>query len=115
MVINNDDYRFTTYQVLEGETIRDICYKLGVPEYKILELNESVSNFDDIHEGQTIQVPTVYATTFELTIRNDDFIPTIVKIYDDKGLFAIYEYVFFETNPIINSQAFNKDNPAYTF
>ena len=115
LIINNPDYAFTKYQVKEGETIRDICYKLGVPEYKILELNESVSSFDDIHKGEFIIVPNVYATKFELIIRNNDFIPTIVKIYDDQGLFATYEYEYFEKNPEITSQTFSKDNPAYTF
>lgn len=115
LIINNTDYRFTTYKIQKGETIRDICYKLGVPEYKILEINESVSDFDDIREGQVITVPTVYATKFELIIRNDDYIPTLVKIYDDKGLFATYEYKFFETNATVNEQTFSRDNPAYTF
>jgi outer membrane lipoprotein-sorting protein len=115
LTISNSDYDFTTYTVKEAESMRDICYKLAVPEYKIIELNESVSNFDDLDAGQQIIVPTVYATKFEVIIRNDDFIPTKVKIYDEQGLFASYEYLFFETNPIINSQTFNKDNPAYTF
>jgi outer membrane lipoprotein-sorting protein len=115
VTIKNMDYDFTKYTVLKDETIRDICYKLGVPEYKILELNESVSNMSDIHEGQEIIVPTVYATKFELILRKNDFIPTIVKIYDDKGLFATYEYVYFEKNPSITAQTFSKDNPAYTF
>lgn len=115
VVINNSDYSFISYTIQKNESIRDICYKLGVPEYKIMELNESVSNFDDIHEGQVIKVPTVYATKFELIIRNDDFIPTLVKIYDEKGLFATYQYVFFETDPEVGPLTFNKDNPAYTF
>lgn len=115
VTITNKDYAFTKYIIQKDETIRDICYKLGVPEYKILELNESVSNMGDIHEGEEIIVPTVYATKFELIIRKDDFIPTIVKIYDDKGLFATYEYVYFEKNPSISAQIFSKDNPAYTF
>ncbi len=115
LIINNNDYGFTSYTIQKGESMRDICYKLGVPEFKIVELNESVSDFDDIHEGQIIKVPTVYASKFELIIRNNDFIPTVVKIYDEKGLFASYEYVYFEKNPTVNSQTFNKDNPAYTF
>ena len=115
LTINNSDYAFTDYTVQKDETIRQICYKLGVPEYKIIELNQSVSNFEDIHEGDKIRVPTVYATKFELIIRNNDFIPTMVKIYDDKGLFSTYEYLFFEKNAEINAQTFSKDNPAYTF
>ena len=115
LIINNTDYDFTTYQVQKGETIRDICYKLGVPEYKILELNKSISDYDDLYQGQVITVPTLYATKFELIIRNDDYIPTVVKIYDDKGLFARYEYLFFETNATVSQQTFSRDNPAYTF
>lgn len=115
LIINNTDYKFTSYQVKKGETIRDICYKLGVPEYKILELNQSVSSFNDIHEGEIITVPTVYATKFEVIIRNSDYIPTEVRIYDDKGLFSTYQYEYFETNPEVDIQTFNKDNPAYTF
>lgn len=115
LTITNKDFTTTRYQVLEGETIRTIARKIGVAEYQIVELNEEVSDFDDIEEGQELIVTNLYAQRVELIIRASDYIPMEVRIFDDKGLFAEYVYTYFDTNPSLNSNTFNSDNPAYTF
>jgi hypothetical protein len=115
LIVNNEDYAFEEYTVLKGETVRDICNKKGLPEYKIVELNEDLEDFNDCKEGQVITIPNLYAKRFELEIRNNDFVPVHVKIFDDKGLFAEYEYIYFNSVPNINANTFNKENPAYTF
>ncbi len=115
LVIDNSDYAFTTYTVKPEDTFRSICFKLGVPEYKIIELNEAISTYADLEEGQVIKIPSLYARKFEVIIRNEDFIPLVVRIFDDKGLFSEYFYEYFYPNPIIDNQTFNRDNPAYTF
>jgi hypothetical protein len=115
LVIDNLDYAFTTYTVKEEDTFRSICLQLGVPEYKIIELNEDIDSYADLEEGQTIKIPSLYARKFEVIIRNQDYIPLVVRIFDDQGLFSEYYYEYFESNPTVNNQTFNRNNPAYTF
>ena len=115
LTIDNLDYSFTSYTVKEEDSFRSICLQLGVPEYKIIELNEGIDSYADLEEGQILKIPSLYARKFEVIIRNQDFIPLVVRIFDDKGLFSEYYYEYFDSNPVIDTQTFNRNNPAYTF
>ena len=115
VTISNTDYAFKKYTVREGENSRTIAKRLGVPEYKMVELNEDIDDYDDIRPEQTLTVPNLYAKKVELILRKNDLIPIQVRIYDDQGLYSEYVYTVFDTHPTVNDQTFNSDNPAYTF
>lgn len=115
VVITNSDFGNTSYVVKEGDDSRKIARELGIAEYKIVALNEEVSDYEDLEPGQTIIVPNLYAKRVELIIRVVDLIPIQVRIFDDEGLFSEYVYTLFDTNPAINKETFNSNNPAYTF
>ena len=115
LVVSNPDYEFKPYSVLQNEQIREIAFKLGIPGYKLIEINKEVDDFEDLSEGQVILIPNFYAKKFELIIREKDFVPMHINIFDDLGLYSSYDYIYFDTHPIINNQTFNSDNPAYTF
>ena len=115
ITIINYDYDYLSYQVLEGENSRSVARKLGVPEYKIIELNDEIDSYDDIEPGQVIQVPNFYGQKVELVLRKVDFIPLEIRIFDDNGLYAEYVYKVFELNIKVPNDTFNSDNPAYTF
>lgn len=113
--ILNKDYSFQKYRVLEGEDSRSVSRKLGVPEYKIVELNEQLDSFEDIEPGESILVPNFYAQRVELILRKSDNIPIQVRIFDEKGLYSVYEYKVFDTNVPLLPHTFDRENPAYTF
>ena len=115
LTISNPDYTYINYTVLPNEQVRDLCFRLGIPEYKLVEINEEVDDFYDLSEGQTIKIPNYYTKKFELIIREKDFIPVHVKAYDDLGLYAEYEYLYFDCNVKVDDQTFNSETPAYTF
>ena len=115
LTIDNVDYSYTTYPVKKEDTFRSICLKQGVPEYKIIELNDEIDSYSDLEEGQILKIPSLYARKFEVIIRNQDFIPLVVRIFDDQGLFSEYFYEYFDSNPVIDTETFNRYNPAYTF
>jgi hypothetical protein len=116
VTIINADYTLVTYSVKKAQTIREMANSLGVPEYKIIELNEDISDFDDeVVKGQVVMVPNLYAQKVELILRSADLIPMQVRIFDEKGLYSEYIYTIFDTHPVISNVTFNKENPAYTF
>ena len=115
LTVSNPDYAFVKYTVKPNETVRELCFRLGIPEYKLIEINDGIDGFDDLEDGIEILIPNFYAQKLELTIRESDFVPLHVKIYDELGLFSEYEYLYFDCHPYVDDQTFNSENPAYTF
>ncbi len=115
LIINNLNYGFISHTLREEGSLREHCHTLGIPEYKVLEINQDIDNYDYLKPGQIIQIPNQYAKRLEITIRESDFVPMHIKIFDDEGLFSEYEYIYFNSNPVITTQTFSENNPAYTF
>ncbi len=113
--IMNSIYTTVSYTVSGNEQVRDICFRMGIPEYKILELNEEVDGYEDLKPGQKIKVPNYYAKKFVLIIREIDYLPVKVMVYDDLGLFAEYTYLSFIVDPALPDNTFDSENPSYTF
>lgn len=116
VVIFNADYKLIDYTVKKDQSIRELSNALGIPEYKIIELNDEVTGFDDeLEKEQVILIPNLYAQKVEIILRTSDLIPIQVRIFDEKGLYSEYIYTVFDTHPVITKETFNSSNPAYTF
>lgn len=115
VTIQNDDYSYTPYIIKEDENLRDIALKHNVSEYKLIECNENIDDFNDGSTGETIRVPTSYSKRTVLYLDTNHFMPWFMANYDDLGLYSSYEYKQIEINPVITEQTFNPDNPAYGF
>ena len=60
MAISFNDFAWGPYVVKKGENLNTISRKLRVSEYMVLLNNPKVSWFNDVKEGQIIQVPNAY-------------------------------------------------------
>jgi len=110
------DFKSVDYTVQEGETIISIARKLKVSDYMILELNaDKVNNYRDVRVNQKIKVPNVYGKKMILYIDKELFIPRVIKVYDDKGLFESYEYHDLQLNPRIAEEEFTREYKGYGF
>lgn len=110
------DFRYVDYVVQKGENITSIAHKLKVSDFMILEVNSGkVKNFQDVKVNQKIKVPIVYGSKMTLYIDKDTFIPRVIKVYDDKGLFESYEYHDLQLNPKIADEEFTKGYKDYGF
>lgn len=109
------DFAWLPYTVKKGETILSIASRLHVSEYMILEKNPATSWFDDVKEGQVIQVPNAYAKLFLLMIDKELMVPISEKIFDEQGLFETYEFYNLQVNSPMSAEEFTEDYKDYNF
>ncbi|MFN3917466.1 MAG: DUF1571 domain-containing protein [Flavobacteriales bacterium] len=97
IVAKNQDYAIIEYTVADEKTVVDIAKKLMVDDYKLLELNAEIKNFNDkLKPGQKLKVPTHYAKEMILYISPNNFLPCYIEVQDEKGLYEKYEYKDFK-------------------
>lgn len=113
--ILNPQYKYFDYVAKQYETIRTISREFHVSEYKLVESNPNIDNFEDIHAGKKIQIPNSYAQKIILKISTSSFVPVFMELYDDLGLFSRYSYSFFKVNPVFSPDTFSEKNPDYGF
>ncbi len=115
VIVENNEYDYVIHTLKKDETIRDVAMMWNVSEYKLVECNDNVDDFDDAEPGKTIRIPNSYAKQTVLYLDVNHFMPWLMINYDDKGLYSEYEYTSITLNPTITDQTFNPDNPAYGF
>jgi outer membrane lipoprotein-sorting protein len=113
--ISFPDFAWNPYTVKKGETLIGIARKLRVSEYMVLENNPKLGWYNDIKEGEVIQVPNAYAKLTLLLIDKEYLLPVNNKVFDDKGLFETYEYSDMQVNKPIDPKEFTKNYEGYNF
>lgn len=114
--INNAHFRLINYTTSPGETTTSIADKFKISEYRIVELNNSVSGYGSVKSGQVLTIPNDYAPKIRLYIDDERYIPMRFEVYDDEGaLFEAYEYENVTINPKFDQHELTKDNPEYGF
>ena len=106
LIMDNPNYTHITYQARATESIRDIAEKFIVSEYKIYELNPKIRRFRPLKHDITLRIPNAYARKIELYVDKETYLPVYQKIYDEKGLFELYEYHDLSLNPDISKVDF---------
>jgi hypothetical protein len=109
------DFAWTTYTVKKGENLTSIARKLRVSEYMVLMNNSKISWYNDVKEGQSIQVPNAYGKLTILLIDKEYLLPVSNKVFDDQGLYETYEYHNLEVNTNILPEEFTKGYKEYNF
>jgi outer membrane lipoprotein-sorting protein len=113
--LTNPHFKYIPYTVMAGETVISIANKYHLSEHMIVEKNPSIDSYTDITAGQIIQIPSDYSTKMMLYIDKVRYIPLVMKVYDDKGLYEQYEYTKVTVNPIFKQDEFSRDYKDYHF
>ncbi len=113
--IDYKPFRYINYKILKGEDLVSIAKKFKISEFMILELNTNIHSYTDVSEGQNIVIPESYARRTILFIDQENYLPVVQRIYDDKGLYEQYEFYKLKLNPIIEPQEFTRHYPKYNF
>lgn len=100
------DYTYENYVVKEGESLFDIADKLVIAPYKILEQNKDIDSYTGVEAGDTILLPNAYTQNFKLYIHAHTFLPVMVEMSDEKGLFEHYEFLNIVVNPVLTDKDF---------
>jgi outer membrane lipoprotein-sorting protein len=115
LAISFPDFAWVSYTVKKGENLTTIARKLRVSEYMVLMNNPKISWYNDVKEGQVIQVPNAYGKLTILLIDKELLVPVSNKVFDDRGLFETYEYHDLEINTTILPEEFTKEYKDYNF
>jgi outer membrane lipoprotein-sorting protein len=111
----NTRYKTKRYKVNGHENIAEIAEKFNVNEYAILELNPECSNYEDVRNGQVLNIPSHYGVKMNLYISKKTMLPLMVRVYDHKGLFEEYDYTEFQLNPQFAANEFEANFAEYDF
>lgn len=115
LAISFPDFAWGTYTVKKGENLTTIARKLKISEYMVLMNNPKISWYNDVKEGQIIQVPNAYGKLTILLIDKELLLPVSNQVFDDKGLFETYEYNNLQINTTILPEEFTKEYKEYNF
>ena len=107
-------FRYVSYKPAKNESVSTISDKFGCGEYRILERN-NLSPGDVVSAGKTIQVPNGYGRRVIMCIDQKMFLPLVVQVNDDKGLFEKFEFSDVVPNQPISTSEFTKDFKGYKF
>lgn len=115
LLITFPEFAWGPYTVKKGENLTIISRRLRISEYLVLENNPKLSWYNDVKEGQIIQIPNAYAKMTLLMIDKELFLPVSNKVYDDKGIFEMYDYTNLQVNSTIAPEEFTKNFSEYNF
>lgn len=115
IILDNTDFKYTTYTVKNGETISSISKKYWLNDFLILEKNPDYDHYKDVDAGDKLKIPVTYGKKVEMYIDAERSIPLMLKIYDEKGLFEHFEFTNIKLNPYFDSNTFSRNNDKYGF
>ncbi len=114
--INFTQYTNVPYIVTQsGLTASKIATQNFLNDYEVLTLNNISWYEDDLEIGQKLTLPAAYAKHVVLLVSKETNLPLVIRVYDDKGLYEMYQYTNLHVNPTIPDAEFTQDYPGYHF
>ncbi|MBF9222309.1 DUF1571 domain-containing protein [Hymenobacter ruricola] len=105
-------FRYVTYKAGKNETIETVAERFGCGTYRVVERN-GLTIGEKIPEGKVLQVPNAYGRRTVLCVDPKTYLPTMVQVNDDKGLFEKFEFLDVVPNQPIPLEEFTKDYKDY--
>ena len=105
-------FRYVSYKAGANETIASVAERFGCGEFRIIERN-NLTIGDKIPTGKVLQVPNAYGRRTIVCIDPKTYLPTVVQVNDDKGLFERFEFLDVIPNQPIPLAEFTKDYSGY--
>ncbi len=115
IVMEHPDFKFIPYEVKKGEDLIKIAKTRRISDYMILERNPEIKDYYSVSPGQKIMIPNAYAQKTIIYIDKATYLPIVQVVYDDKGIFARYEFQNVKINPVFAEDEFTKDFEDYNF
>ena len=107
-------FRYVSYKAGRNETLKSVSQRFGCGEYRIMERN-NLSPGESIPEGKVLQVPNSYGRRTILCVDPKTYLPTVVQVNDDKGMYEKFEFTNVVPNQPIPLAEFTKEYSGYKF
>ena len=107
-------FRYVSYRAGANETIGSVAERFGCGEFRIIERN-NLTIGEKIPAGKILQVPNAYGRRTIVCIDPKTYLPTVVQVNDDKGLFEKFDFSDVIPNQPIPAEEFTKGYKAYKF
>ncbi|MBJ6109541.1 DUF1571 domain-containing protein [Hymenobacter sp. BT523] len=107
-------FRYVSYKAGKNETIETVAERFGCGAYRVVERN-NLSIGEKIPEGKVLQVPNAYGRRTVLCVDPKTYLPMLVQVNDDKGLFERFEFQDVVPNQPIPLEEFSKEYKGYKF
>jgi len=107
-------FRYVSYKAGKNETISSVAERFGCGEFRVIERN-NLTIGDPIPEGKVLLVPNAYGRRTVVCVDPKTYLPTLVQVNDDKGMFEKFEFTDVVPNQPIPLEEFSKDYKGYKF
>jgi hypothetical protein len=114
IVLTNPDFKFIDYTCTQSETLFNLCERINVPEYLVMEKN-NLGYGAKVNKGTVLKIPNAFAKKVELYIDKENNLPIYQVVYDDKGLLEKFEFKNLKINPSLSSGEFTIQCSSYGF
>ncbi|MDO7845967.1 DUF1571 domain-containing protein [Hymenobacter sp. M29] len=105
-------FRYVSYKAGKNETIESVAERFGCGTYRVITRNDLTIG-EKIPEGKVLQVPNAYGRRTVLCVDPKTYLPIMVQVNDDKGLFEKFEFLDVVPNQNIPLEEFSKDYKDY--
>ncbi|WP_177204598.1 DUF1571 domain-containing protein [Hymenobacter arizonensis] len=105
-------FRYVNYKAGKNETISSVAERFGCGEFRVIERN-GLTIGEKIPEGKVLLVPNCYGRRTTICVDPKTYLPTMVQVDDDKGLFEKFEFSDVIANQPIPLEEFTKDYKGY--
>jgi hypothetical protein len=86
VVLTNPDFKFIDYTCTQAETLFNLCERINVSEYMVMEKN-NLGYGAKVQQGKVIKIPNAFAKKVEIYIDKESNLPIYQIVHDDKGVF----------------------------
>ena len=105
-------FRYVAYKAGRNETLSTVADRFGCGEFRIMERN-NLSPGASIPAGKVVQVPNAYGRRTTVCVDPKTYLPMLIQVLDDKGLFEQFEFSDVVANHPIPAEEFTKNFKEY--
>jgi len=114
IVLTNPDFKFIDYTCTQSETLLNLCERIHVSEYMVMEKN-NLGYGAKVNKGTVIKIPNAFAKKVEIYIDKENNLPIYQIVHDEKGIFEKFEFKNLKINPSLSSGEFTTKCASYGF
>ncbi|GAA4349427.1 hypothetical protein GCM10023185_06160 [Hymenobacter saemangeumensis] len=107
-------FRYVSYTAGKNETPGTVAQRFGCGDYRIMERNNLAAE-EKIAEGRVLQVPNAYGRRTTVCVDPNTFLPVLVHVVDEQGLYERFEFVDVLANQPIPAAEFTRTFSGYKF